>query len=80
MNCGDLKMGQVLRCERCGFELEVVKECGDVSCATDACCTGDVTCCGEHVKCKNNPVLYARISALSMFSTIVNVKLSIKYE
>ena len=52
MNCGDLKLGQVLRCERCGFELEVVKECGDVTCATEACCTGDVTCCGEPMKLK----------------------------
>jgi hypothetical protein len=52
MNCGDLKMGQVLRCEACGFELQVVKECGDVSCSTDTCCTGNVTCCGEPMKLK----------------------------
>ncbi|AKB81631.1 MULTISPECIES: hypothetical protein [Methanosarcina] len=52
MNCGDLKMGQTLRCEACGFELQVVKECGDASCSTDACCTGNVTCCGEPMKLK----------------------------
>lgn len=52
MNCGDLKMGQVLRCEICGFELQVVKECGEVVCTTEECCTGDVTCCGVPMKLK----------------------------
>jgi len=52
MNCGELKEGQVLVCEGCGFELKVVNACGEACCTTDACCTGNITCCGEPMKLK----------------------------
>jgi hypothetical protein len=53
MNCSELKEGQVLSCEGCGFELRVENECKDESCSTDTCCTGNITCCGEPMKLKN---------------------------
>ncbi|WP_200895242.1 MULTISPECIES: hypothetical protein [unclassified Methanosarcina] len=52
MNCGELKEGQILVCEECGFELKVVNECGESCCTTDTCCTGNITCCGEPMKVK----------------------------
>jgi len=52
MNCSELKEGQILVCEACGFELQVVKACGEACCSTDACCTGNITCCGEPMKLK----------------------------
>jgi hypothetical protein len=39
MNCSELKEGQVLICEGCGFELKVIKECRDDTCTTDVCST-----------------------------------------
>ncbi|WP_255336326.1 hypothetical protein [Methanosarcina sp. KYL-1] len=51
MRCGELKKGQILVCGECGFELQVVKECGEI-CTTGACCTGDVMCCGEPMNLK----------------------------
>src|SRR5271157_236667 len=47
VNCGELKEGQRLSCEGCGFELKVVNACGDNSCSTEACCNGNIQCCGE---------------------------------
>lgn len=52
MNCSELKEGQVLSCEGCGFELRVENECKDEKCATDTCCTGNIVCCGEPMKLK----------------------------
>jgi hypothetical protein len=52
MNCSELKEGQVLVCEGCGFELKVANECGDNKCSTDVCCTGNIKCCGESMKLK----------------------------
>ncbi|MGB9929040.1 MAG: hypothetical protein ACPK85_11655 [Methanosarcina sp.] len=52
MNCSQLKEGQVLTCEGCGFELKVTKECAEGCCSTDNCCTGNITCCGEPMKIK----------------------------
>ena len=53
MNCGELKEGQVLVCEGCGFELKVIKECTDESCATDVCTTDEeMMCCGKPMKLK----------------------------
>ncbi|AGF98545.1 MULTISPECIES: hypothetical protein [Methanosarcina] len=52
MNCSELKEGQVLVCEGCGFELKVVNACGEACCSTDACCIGNITCCGEPMKIK----------------------------
>jgi len=52
MNCSELKEGQVLVCEGCGFELKVVKEYGDKCCSTDSCFTGNITYCGEPMKIK----------------------------
>jgi hypothetical protein len=50
MNCSELKDGQILFCEGCGFELKVVNECRTDRCA--AGCTGDMDCCGEPMKLK----------------------------
>lgn len=52
MNCSELKEGQVLVCEGCGFELKVANECGDDKCSTGVCCTGNIQCCGEPMKLK----------------------------
>ena len=52
VNCGELKEGQHLSCEGCGFELKVVNACGDNSCSTEACCNGDIQCCGAPMKLK----------------------------
>ena len=38
--CKDTKLGEVYVCEKCGWELEVKKEC---SCG----CTDDIHCCGQ---------------------------------
>ena len=52
MNCSELKEGQVLVCEVCGFELNVINECKDDSCTKDVCSTGEMMCCGEPMKLK----------------------------
>jgi hypothetical protein len=52
VNCGELKEGQRLSCEGCGFEIKVVNACGDNSCSTEACCNGDIQCCGKPMKLK----------------------------
>jgi hypothetical protein len=50
MNCSNLKDGQVLVCESCGFELKVINECNEDRCSTD--CVGDMDCCGEPMNLK----------------------------
>ncbi|AGF97984.1 MULTISPECIES: hypothetical protein [Methanosarcina] len=50
MNCTNLKQGQILVCEKCGLELEVVNQCGDGHCSMG--CKGDIDCCGEPMKLK----------------------------
>ena len=52
MNCSELKEGQVIVCEECGFELKVTKECRDDTCTTDVCNIGEMMCCGEPMKLK----------------------------
>ena len=42
MNCSELREGQVLSCEGCGFELRVETACKDEKCSTDTCCTGNI--------------------------------------
>ena len=50
-SCHDLKKGQILYCEECGFEMQVTKEC--VKCGSkETCCAGPCTfeCCGKKLK------------------------------
>jgi hypothetical protein len=50
-SCHDLKKGQTLYCEDCGFEMQVTKEC--VKCGSkETCCAGPCTfeCCGKVLK------------------------------
>ncbi len=51
MRCNEMKKGQVLFCGDCGFEVQVIKECGE-ECELGACCTGDLSCCGKPMKLK----------------------------
>ncbi|HIH92559.1 TPA: hypothetical protein HA338_00430 [Methanosarcina acetivorans] len=51
-SCYELKKGDSLVCENCGFELTVVKEC-NLSCLTEGCCDlTEFVCCGEQMKIK----------------------------
>ena len=43
-----VKVDQILYCENCGVELQVVKDC-------DSTCLCNITCCGEQMKLKENP-------------------------
>lgn len=45
MNCSELNEGQLLFCKGCGFEFEVVNECVDNYCTTEACCNFAIQCC-----------------------------------
>jgi hypothetical protein len=51
MSCNDLKKGDVLVCEECGFEMKVSKacHCGDEE---GACADQGFTCCGTPMKVK----------------------------
>jgi len=40
-----VKKGQVLCCETCGVELEVIKDC-------DSTCVCNIICCGQPMKLK----------------------------
>jgi len=40
-----VKADQILRCETCGVELKVVKDC-------DTSCICNITCCGQPMKLK----------------------------
>jgi len=42
--CSEMKVGDVLRCEKCGLELEVKAPC---SCGDDGCGCSPMACCGE---------------------------------
>ncbi len=41
--CSEMKVGDVYKCARCGFELEVKKAC---TCGDDCHCS-DIECCGS---------------------------------
>ena len=48
--CYELKKGDILVCDECGFKMEIIEECGE-NCKKRGCC--DVTelmCCGEPMK------------------------------
>jgi hypothetical protein len=40
-----VKVGQVLRCDKCGVELKVVKDC-------DSTCSCSIVCCGQPMEVK----------------------------
>lgn len=45
--CFELKKGQKLVCDDCGFELTVIKEC-DQHCKGEGCCEiNEFKCCGK---------------------------------
>lgn len=50
LSCHDLKQGEVMVCEECGLELQVVgecRECGEESCECEEPCS--FTCCGKEL-------------------------------
>ncbi|MCF8052881.1 MAG: class I SAM-dependent methyltransferase [Desulfobacterales bacterium] len=51
-NCGDMKEGNLYRCETCGLELEVKKTC---TCTTgsESACSVPLMCCGQEMTPKN---------------------------
>lgn len=42
-----VKVDQVLRCQTCGVELKVVKDC-------DSTCACNIVCCGQPMTLKDN--------------------------
>lgn len=42
-----VKNGQILCCDKCGVELEVIKDC-------DSSCLCNITCCGQTMKLKES--------------------------
>ncbi|MBN1261817.1 MAG: hypothetical protein JXB35_14160 [Anaerolineae bacterium] len=55
VTCHEMKLGQILVCEKCGLELEVIKECDECGADVDACeCSEPCTfsCCGEPLQIK----------------------------
>lgn len=54
-NCHEMKVGDIYTCEKCGIELQVLKECKEAGMPADDCecapCT--FSCCGEDLKKKN---------------------------
>ncbi|EGS31699.1 hypothetical protein [Urinicoccus massiliensis] len=52
VSCGEMKKGDVYKCQDCGFEIEVINECDcdkDEACqpGQDHCC--EFTCCGKEM-------------------------------
>ncbi len=50
LSCGEMKKGEIYKCQDCGFEIEVIKECDcdhEEPCQDnqEKCC--DFTCCGK---------------------------------
>ena len=45
-NCGDMKEGDVYKCESCGLELQVTKTCSCGSGDEDTCSV-PLQCCGK---------------------------------
>ncbi len=43
-----VKNGQILCCDRCGVELQVIKDC-------DSSCTCKIICCEQPMKLKDKP-------------------------
>ena len=47
-NCGDMKEGDVYKCESCNLELQVTKTC---ACGSEAgACSVSLRCCGKDIK------------------------------
>ena len=52
-NCQEMKNGDIYKCEDCGMEIQVIKECKDYGTPADTCtcataknlCT--LSCCGK---------------------------------
>jgi len=53
LNCQEMKNGDIYKCEDCGMEIQVIKQCKDFGTSTDKCtcatseshCT--LSCCGK---------------------------------
>lgn len=50
-HCHDMKVGEIYACEKCGFEIQVVKAC--TTCCQDDDCGCDFSCCGEPLRKKS---------------------------
>jgi hypothetical protein len=50
--CCNLKKGQSIICEQCGFELEVINECSQDCDGQNCCNASDLVCCGKPMKFK----------------------------
>jgi hypothetical protein len=46
MNCSELEKGDILKCNSCGFTIEVKEPC---TCDDDKKCDSSVTCCGAEL-------------------------------
>ena len=52
-NCHEMRKGESYVCEKCGLEIQVIKECRDAGTPADDCkCHGDAdpctfSCCGD---------------------------------
>lgn len=53
-DCCEVKVGEVYSCEKCELEVQVVRECQEVSASSEECdCTPcSLVCCGEGLKKK----------------------------
>lgn len=50
LKCYELKKGQRMVCEHCGFELTIVNEC-NTTCEGEGCCeTNEFKCCDKDMK------------------------------
>ena len=47
-SCDTMKKGEIYRCEDCGLEIQVIKECEDAKQCADGSCGSESTfsCCG----------------------------------
>ena len=52
--CHEMKKGQILNCEDCGLELEVIKECEECGPESESCALLECTfkCCGKEIQIK----------------------------
>ena len=48
-NCYNMKKGDVLVCDACGLEVQVIKDCSCKNGEEDAC-SAPMTCCGQPMR------------------------------
>ncbi|RZB33307.1 MAG: hypothetical protein SRB2_04075 [Desulfobacteraceae bacterium Eth-SRB2] len=51
-NCGEMKKGDIYKCDTCGLELQVTKTCSCGSGGEDACSV-PLQCCGKDMNKKS---------------------------